>query len=54
MKNKSQKEFIAFEGLVSRLMQVPHSEIKAKLEEEKRARKRKKIKPSSASRELGE
>ena len=51
MKNKSQKEFIAFEGLLSRLMKVPHSEIREKLEAEKRTKKRKKAKDSSASRE---
>jgi hypothetical protein len=42
MKNKSQREFIAFEGLLSRLMQVSHSEIKAKLEDEKRTKEAKK------------
>lgn len=40
-----------FENLAKRLMAVPHSEIKAKLEEEKAAKKRKKLKDSSASRE---
>jgi hypothetical protein len=33
------------------LLKVPHSEIKAKLDEEKDAKKRKKSKKSSASRE---
>lgn len=49
MKNNS--EYLRFEDLVLRLLRVPHSEVKAKLEEEKAAKKRKKSKKSSASRE---
>ena len=40
-----------FERTVRELIKVPHSEIKAKLEEEKAAKKRKKSRKSSASRE---
>jgi hypothetical protein len=40
-----------FTDLVDKLMRVPHSEIKAKLDKEKAAKKRKKAKKSSASRE---
>jgi hypothetical protein len=47
---KAKSEHDRFEGLVSGLLKVPHSEIKAKLDAEKRAKKRKKSKTSSASR----
>jgi hypothetical protein len=40
-----------FTDLVDKLVRVPHSEIKAKLDAEKAAKKRKKAKKSSASRE---
>ena len=46
---REKSEFKNFESLVSRLVKVPHSEIKAKLDEEKAAKKRKKSKKSSAS-----
>jgi hypothetical protein len=49
MKRKS--EYNNFENTVRELMKVPHSEIKAKLDEEKAEKKRKKSKKSSASRE---
>lgn len=42
-------EFENFDTLARKLMRVPHSEIKAKLDEEKAAKKRKKSKKSSAS-----
>jgi len=44
-------EFDAFANLAKQIVAVPHSEIKAKLDEEKAAKKRKKSKQSSASRE---
>jgi hypothetical protein len=48
---KTTDEYDRFEGLMGKLIKVPHSEIKAKLDAEKRAKKRKKAKKSSASRE---
>jgi hypothetical protein len=49
MKHKT-PEYTAFENLLDRLIQVPHSEIKAKLDAEKaeKAKKRKSKKPSSS------
>lgn len=44
-------EFRNFERTLAALLKVPHSEIKAKLDAEKEAKKRKKSKTSSASRE---
>jgi hypothetical protein len=44
-------EYKKFEDTMRELMKVPHSEIKAKLDEEKAAKKRKKSKKSSASHE---
>jgi hypothetical protein len=48
---KKSSEYAAFEHTMRELMKVPHSVIKAKLEEEKAAKKRKKTRKSSASRE---
>jgi len=48
---KKASEYDRFENLANRLLKVPHSEIKRKLEAEKNAKKRKKSKVSSASRE---
>jgi hypothetical protein len=45
------KEYTNFERTVAGLLKVSHSQIKAKLEAEKTAKKRKKSKKSSASRE---
>jgi len=47
---KSKTEYEKFSDLAGKLMKVPHSEIKAKLDAESRAKKRKKSKKSSASR----
>jgi hypothetical protein len=47
---KSNREFREFEKLTTKLMSVPHAELKAKLDAEKEAKKRKKSKTSSASR----
>lgn len=47
-------EYGAFGRMMRKLLNVPHSEIKAKLEAEKKAKKRKKAKQSSASREAGD
>jgi hypothetical protein len=43
------KAFENFDRTMRELLKVPHSEIKAKLEAEKKAKKRKKAKQSSAS-----
>lgn len=51
---KNTREFEDFTGLASKLLSVPHGELKAELEKEKRAKKRKKSKISSASREAGD
>jgi hypothetical protein len=47
---KKRTEYDKFSELVDQVLRVPHSEIKAKLDEEKGAKKRKKSKKSSASR----
>lgn len=44
------KEFETFNRTMRELMKVPHSEIKAKLDAEKKAKKRKAKKPSAAGR----
>lgn len=49
--NKTTSEYDRFESLTRELLKVPHSEIKAKLDAEKRAKKRRKPKKSAASRE---
>jgi len=46
---KKNNEYAAFNDLAKKLISVPHSEVKAKLEAEERAKKRKKSKKSSAS-----
>jgi len=43
------KNFEKFDKTLRELLKIPHSEIKARLEEEKAAKKRKKSKKSSAS-----
>ncbi|HEV7673878.1 MAG TPA: hypothetical protein VGQ12_05045 [Candidatus Angelobacter sp.] len=50
---KTSGEYTAFENLLRRVVQVPHSEIKAKLEAEKRTKREKRPKTSDASREDG-
>lgn len=48
---KTRDEYTAFEGLLKRVIQVPHSEIKAELEKEKQQKqKEKRPKTSDASR----
>lgn len=47
---KTTTEYTAFEKLLRRVVKVPHSEIKAKLDAEKRAKKQKHPKTSDASR----
>jgi len=49
--SKPNAEFDAFKKMTEKLLTVPHSEIKQKLDAEKAAKKRKKSKKSSASRE---
>jgi hypothetical protein len=49
---KKNTEYAAFSDLAGKLLSVPHAEVKAKLDAEKRAKKRKKSK-TSASREAG-
>jgi hypothetical protein len=51
---KTSGEYTAFENLLRRVVQVPHSEIKAKLEAEKRTKKEKRPKTSDASRASGD
>jgi hypothetical protein len=48
---KKVNEYGNFNRLAKKLVNVPHSEIKAKLDAEKKAKERKKSKKSSASRE---
>ena len=48
---KKNAEFENFDRTMRRLLKVSHNEIKVKLDAEKSAKKRKKIKASSASRE---
>lgn len=43
-------DYAKFENFMKRLVTVPHSEIKAKLDAEKRNKKRRKANPSLASR----
>jgi hypothetical protein len=45
---KSDDQYAAFENLLRRVVQVPHSEIKAQLDAEKRAKKRKKKRPKTS------
>ena len=45
----AQGDFAQFKNFMTRLMAVPHSEVKAKLDAEKRAKKRKKSKLAYAS-----
>lgn len=47
---KQSQEYTAFENLLRRVVQVPHSEIKAKLDAEKRRKRKKRPKTSDASR----
>jgi hypothetical protein len=51
---KTKNEYQKFTDLVSGILKVPHSEIKAKLDAEKAAKKRKKARISSASRVVGD
>jgi hypothetical protein len=51
MKKTKRNELRTFTGFVDRLLAVPHSEVKEKLDAEKLAKKRKKSRKSSASRE---
>jgi hypothetical protein len=50
MKGQQNTEYSAFENLLRRVVQVPHSEIKAELEREKQQKKKKRPKTSDASR----
>lgn len=47
---KEHDEYSAFEGLLKQVIQVPHSEIKAKLDAEKQEKQQKRPKTSDASR----
>jgi|HubBroStandDraft_1064217.scaffolds.fasta_scaffold174359_2 hypothetical protein len=47
---KQKTDYDKFHDLAAGLLKVPHSELKASLEAEKRAKKRKKARISSASR----
>ena len=48
---KKNTEYEAFDNAMEKILSVPHGELKAKLNAEKPAKKRKKSKKSSASRE---
>jgi hypothetical protein len=48
-----QSEFSKFDRMMRELVKVPHSEIKTKLDAEKRAKKRKKSKKSSSASRAG-
>jgi hypothetical protein len=48
---KKPNEYAAFSDLTRNLLSVPHAEVKAKLDAEKAAKKRKKPRKSSVSRE---
>jgi hypothetical protein len=48
---KEKDEYENFDHMIRELLKVPHSDIKRKLDEEKAAKKRKKSKKSSVSRE---
>jgi hypothetical protein len=50
---KKNTDYDRFEALARGVLAVPHSEIKSKLDAQKRAKKRKKSKTSSASRVAG-
>lgn len=57
MKQKQQRtsnEYAAFEGLLRQVIQVSHSEIKAKIDAEKAEKKRKGVKPLVSSRASSE
>jgi len=54
MKRRGSSEFENFDRTMRGLLRVSHREIKAKLEEEKAAKKRKKSRKSSASREAND
>lgn len=49
MKKSASDEFKKFDDTMRNLLKVSHSELKAKLDAEKKAKKRKKPKSSSAS-----
>jgi hypothetical protein len=51
---KFSSEYSRFEKTMQELLKVPHSVIKAKLDEERATKKRKKSKKSSASREAND
>jgi hypothetical protein len=46
---KTKTEFDNFTEMMGKLVKVPHSEVKAKLDAEKKSKKRKKTRKSSAS-----
>jgi len=52
MKSKKNTEYKTFENLTRQIVAVPHGEVKAKLDAEKKAKERKKARKSSASREV--
>jgi hypothetical protein len=51
---KPPDQYTIFENALRRIIQVPHSEIKAKLEAEKRTKKKKRPKTSGVSRASNE
>ena len=49
-KGSDNEEFNRFDRLMGKLLKVPHSEIKAKLEAEKAEKEKRKVKPSASGR----
>lgn len=50
---KTESEFVNFEKLVSKIVTVPHKEIRAKLDAERAAKKRKDVNNVSKKRRAG-
>ena len=53
-KMKTARQYKKFDRMMRKLLSVPHREIKTKLDAEKKGRKRKKARRSSASREASD
>jgi len=51
---KSSSGYEAFRSLMDKLLEVPHADIKAKLDAEKKAKRGKKPRKSSASRDVND
>lgn len=51
---KKQSQYTTFDRMMRKLLSIPHREVKAKLDAERAAKKRKKSRKSSASREAND